>query len=221
MQRWVLKCVRCEKGVCESEKSVYCIHTLESVAVSAYLRYFSQSLLLYPQLQLMTSTTAERFIYGAFSRLHASLFKERKRKIKTPAINKPKRIIWHWLLYMLSLPLLFFLSPLLSSPKHSYLDRETSLILKSIAGKPSHLLTKVTSSNTRWSLCVCVCVCVCAVLLFCSACLSLEKSIFLENSCLQFDWWFIYFSPWSDEDQICCLISTNEEKYDDELKWAI
>uniref|UniRef100_A0A673B4J7 Ras association (RalGDS/AF-6) and pleckstrin homology domains 1 n=1 Tax=Sphaeramia orbicularis TaxID=375764 RepID=A0A673B4J7_9TELE len=32
-----------------------------------------------------------------------------------------------------------FLSPLL---KHSYLDRETSLILKNIAGKPSHLLTK-------------------------------------------------------------------------------
>lgn len=28
--------------------------------------------------------------------------------------------------------------------KHSYLDRETSLILKNIAGKPSHLLTKVT-----------------------------------------------------------------------------
>lgn len=27
--------------------------------------------------------------------------------------------------------------------KHSYLDRETSLILKNIAGKPSHLLTKV------------------------------------------------------------------------------
>lgn len=27
--------------------------------------------------------------------------------------------------------------------KHSYLDKETSLILKSIAGKPSHLLTKV------------------------------------------------------------------------------
>uniref|UniRef100_A0A671KY78 Ras-associated and pleckstrin homology domains-containing protein 1-like n=1 Tax=Sinocyclocheilus anshuiensis TaxID=1608454 RepID=A0A671KY78_9TELE len=27
-------------------------------------------------------------------------------------------------------------------PSHSYLDRETSLILKSIAGKPSHLLTK-------------------------------------------------------------------------------
>lgn len=34
----------------------------------------------------------------------------------------------------------------LSSPsvKHSYLDRETSLILKNIAGKPVHLLTKVT-----------------------------------------------------------------------------
>lgn len=30
--------------------------------------------------------------------------------------------------------------------KHSYLDRETSLILKNIAGKPSHLLTKVTPS---------------------------------------------------------------------------
>lgn len=28
--------------------------------------------------------------------------------------------------------------------KHSYLDRETSLILRNIAGKPSHLLTKVT-----------------------------------------------------------------------------
>lgn len=31
---------------------------------------------------------------------------------------------------------------------HSYLDRETSLILKSIAGKPTHLLTKVTLSYT-------------------------------------------------------------------------
>ncbi|XP_062312034.1 ras-associated and pleckstrin homology domains-containing protein 1-like isoform X2 [Osmerus eperlanus] len=31
-----------------------------------------------------------------------------------------------------------------TSTEHSYLDRETSLILKSIAGKPSHLLTKVT-----------------------------------------------------------------------------
>lgn len=30
------------------------------------------------------------------------------------------------------------------SLKHSYLDRETSLILRNIAGKPSHLLTKVT-----------------------------------------------------------------------------
>uniref|UniRef100_A0A3Q1D9N9 Ras association (RalGDS/AF-6) and pleckstrin homology domains 1b n=1 Tax=Amphiprion ocellaris TaxID=80972 RepID=A0A3Q1D9N9_AMPOC len=36
----------------------------------------------------------------------------------------------------------FFLSPSPLQPKHSYLDRETSLILKSIAGKPSHLLTK-------------------------------------------------------------------------------
>lgn len=37
-------------------------------------------------------------------------------------------------------------SPRLSlSLKHSYLDRETSLILRNIAGKPSHLLTKVTS----------------------------------------------------------------------------
>lgn len=27
--------------------------------------------------------------------------------------------------------------------KHSYLDRETSLLLRNIAGKPSHLLTKV------------------------------------------------------------------------------
>lgn len=38
-------------------------------------------------------------------------------------------------------------SPGLSLPlslKHSYLDRETSLILRNIAGKPSHLLTKVT-----------------------------------------------------------------------------
>ncbi|KTG38964.1 hypothetical protein cypCar_00036524 [Cyprinus carpio] len=33
-------------------------------------------------------------------------------------------------------------SPLSLCTKHSYLDRETSLILKSIAGKPSHLLTK-------------------------------------------------------------------------------
>uniref|UniRef100_A0A4W5KEG9 Ras association (RalGDS/AF-6) and pleckstrin homology domains 1 n=1 Tax=Hucho hucho TaxID=62062 RepID=A0A4W5KEG9_9TELE len=33
-------------------------------------------------------------------------------------------------------------SPHLCATKHSYLDRETSLILKSIAGKPSHLLTK-------------------------------------------------------------------------------
>lgn len=41
-----------------------------------------------------------------------------------------------------------FFTPL--PPKHSYLDRETSLILKSIAGKPSHLLTKVTSSNTHF-----------------------------------------------------------------------
>lgn len=37
---------------------------------------------------------------------------------------------------------------ILSSSKHSYLDRETSLILKSIAGKPTHLLTKVTLSYT-------------------------------------------------------------------------
>lgn len=43
--------------------------------------------------------------------------------------------------------LLCFLFILYSS-KHSYLDRETSLILKSIAGKPTHLLTKVTFSYT-------------------------------------------------------------------------
>ncbi|XP_023661652.1 ras-associated and pleckstrin homology domains-containing protein 1a isoform X1 [Paramormyrops kingsleyae] len=34
------------------------------------------------------------------------------------------------------------LSPGQSSSEHSYLDRETSLILKNIAGKPSHLLTQ-------------------------------------------------------------------------------
>ncbi|CAL8342365.1 unnamed protein product [Arctogadus glacialis] len=31
-----------------------------------------------------------------------------------------------------------------ASTEHSYLDSETSLILKNMAGKPSHLLTKVT-----------------------------------------------------------------------------
>ncbi|XP_023998143.1 ras-associated and pleckstrin homology domains-containing protein 1-like [Salvelinus sp. IW2-2015] len=36
--------------------------------------------------------------------------------------------------------------------EHSYLDRETSLILKNIAGKPSHLLTKVTLFLLRLSL---------------------------------------------------------------------
>lgn len=44
---------------------------------------------------------------------------------------------------------------ILSSSKHSYLDRETSLILKSIAGKPTHLLTKVTFSYTFFSLFFC------------------------------------------------------------------
>lgn len=42
---------------------------------------------------------------------------------------------------LLSLPL-FSLHSLFM--KHSYLDKETSLILRNIAGKPSHLLTKVT-----------------------------------------------------------------------------
>lgn len=149
-------------------RSILRIHTLQSIAV-IFALYFSQSLLLYPQLQLMTTTTAERSTYGTFSStllLHS--------KIKTPAINKPLRIIWHWLFsYFVSssaLLFFFFLSPLLSSPKHSYLDRETSLILKSIAGKPSHLLTKVTSSYThffrvsplvcahRSSLLLCMCV---------------------------------------------------------------
>lgn len=126
-------------------RSILCIHTLQSIAIMFAL-YFSQSLLLYPQLQLMTTTTAERSTYGTFSStllLHT--------KIKTPAINKPLRIIWHWLFYYFvsSSALLFY--PLFSlHPKHSYLDRETSLILKSIAGKPSHLLTKVTSSYTHF-----------------------------------------------------------------------
>ncbi|KAK3529808.1 hypothetical protein QTP86_004626 [Hemibagrus guttatus] len=35
------------------------------------------------------------------------------------------------------------------STEHSYLDRETSLILKSIAGKPSHLLTKSLCHTNR------------------------------------------------------------------------
>lgn len=84
------------------------------------------------------------------------------KKIKTPAINKPPRIIRRPLtfsifcLFSSALPLFF------SHLKHSYLDRETSLILKSIAGKPSHLLTKVTSSYTRFlsfSLHVCALLC--------------------------------------------------------------
>ncbi|ETE62073.1 hypothetical protein L345_12174, partial [Ophiophagus hannah] len=32
---------------------------------------------------------------------------------------------------------------------HSYLDRETSLLLRNIAGKPSHLLTKINEANHR------------------------------------------------------------------------
>lgn len=98
------------------------IHTLQSIAVIFSL-YFSQSLLLYPQLQLMTTTTAERSTYGTFSStllLHS--------KIKTPAINKPLRIIWHWLFYYFvssSALLLFFFIPsslftqaLLSGPRN-------------------------------------------------------------------------------------------------------
>lgn len=37
----------------------------------------------------------------------------------------------------------FFVFLSLFLHKHSYLDRETSLLLRNIAGKPSHLLTKV------------------------------------------------------------------------------
>lgn len=101
------------------------------------------------------------------------------KKIKTPAINKPPRIIRRPLtfsifcLFSSALPLFF------SHLKHSYLDRETSLILKSIAGKPSHLLTKVTSSYTRFlsfSLHVCALLCS-SLLLFCFACVYVEKSI--------------------------------------------
>uniref|UniRef100_A0A671WFV0 Ras association (RalGDS/AF-6) and pleckstrin homology domains 1b n=1 Tax=Sparus aurata TaxID=8175 RepID=A0A671WFV0_SPAAU len=44
--------------------------------------------------------------------------------------------------FVCSSALLFFIPLFSLHPKHSYLDRETSLILKSIAGKPSHLLTK-------------------------------------------------------------------------------
>lgn len=102
-------------------RSIPRIHTLQSIAVIFSL-YFSQSLLLYPQLQLMTTTTAERSTYGTFSStllLHS--------KIKTPAINKPLRIIWHWLFYYFvsSSALLFFFIPsslftqaLLSGPRN-------------------------------------------------------------------------------------------------------
>lgn len=86
-------------------------------------------------------------------------------------INKPHRITWHWLLYILSLLLLLSSPPSSPPPKHSYLDQETSLILKSIAGKPSHLLTKVTSSYTFCfhSSPVHSCLCLCIAPVFCSA----------------------------------------------------
>lgn len=50
--------------------------------------------------------------------------------------------IWLWLAEnVLKSYFPLFLSLFLC--KHSYLDRETSLLLRNIAGKPSHLLTKV------------------------------------------------------------------------------
>lgn len=42
----------------------------------------------------------------------------------------------------------FFVCFSLFLHKHSYLDRETSLLLRNIAGKPSHLLTKVILLST-------------------------------------------------------------------------
>lgn len=102
-----------------SEFSVYiCLHTL----LCTYLKYFSWSLLLYPQLQLMTTTTAELSIYGTFSRFHASFYIKKDQK-HLRLISLP-RIIWHWLSIFLSVPLLSFLlyiyihiSPLFSSPQ--------------------------------------------------------------------------------------------------------
>lgn len=94
-------------------------------------------------------------------------------------INKPHRITWHWLLYILSLLLLLSSTPSSPPPKHSYLDQETSLILKSIAGKPSHLLTKVTSSYTFCfrSSPVHSCLCLCALLLSSALLVFLVKSM--------------------------------------------
>ena len=122
-------------------------YVLQSCLLCTYRQYFSQSLLSLP-------TAAANDIHK-FCALHlwkplchASFI---HKKIKISAINKPPRIIWHWPFYIVSVPLLSLFIPLFSlHPKHSYLDRETSLILKSIAGKPSHLLTKVTSSYTRF-----------------------------------------------------------------------
>ncbi len=98
---------------------MYSIHT-QTCWLSAFLQFYLQSLILYPQLQLMTTTPAERSINGTFSSsLHLN------KKIKSPAINKPPQIIWHWLFRYFVCPsaLLFinsflFTQALLSGPRN-------------------------------------------------------------------------------------------------------
>lgn len=107
---------------------IYCtmyLHTpvcVCSCLLRTYLQYLSQSLLLYPQLQLMNTTTAERFIHGTFSRFHASLYKKRSKHLRLISLQKSSGTDFS---IFLSVPLLSFFIPsplltqaLLSGPRN-------------------------------------------------------------------------------------------------------
>lgn len=110
--------------------------------------FFSEPSPLYTQLQLMANTTADCSTAGTLSFPLISFFKifTHNNQNHLQLISRYESSSTDSSSFCLFLCSLSSLSSLFS-PKHSYLDQETSLILKSIAGKPTHLLTKVTSSQ--------------------------------------------------------------------------
>lgn len=112
--------------------------------------FFSETPPLYTQLQLMANTTAECSTGGTLSFPFISFFTffffTHNNQNHLQLISRYESSGADSSSFCLFLCSLSSLSSVFS-PKHSYLDQETSLILKSIAGKPTHLLTKVTSSQ--------------------------------------------------------------------------
>jgi len=124
---------------------------LPSCLLCAYLQCLSQSLLPHPQLQLTTTTTAERSVSGAFSRFHASFM--HKKKIETPSLRESSGTDFF---YILSVPSLYplFTQALLSGPRNLAHSEKHSRKAFSPPDQGDFLIH-------RFFLCLCVCVCVC------------------------------------------------------------